>query len=405
MSGIGATVRRHPLWAILALALALRLLWAMLVPVLPLSDSAMYDGFARGIAAGEGYHLPGGAPTAYWPVGTAALYAIVYRILGTAGVVVAATNILLGAALVAATFVLARRHFGPAVAVIAGVAAAIWPMWIAFTTVISSELPFTLVLVLALLARGDARRPLWLRSLLSSALIVLASFFRPTLLLLVVVLPVLDLIAHRSPRRLALDLAIALVTATALVAPWAIRNDRVMGAPVPVSTNLGVNLWLGNHDGADGSFQDPPPTTGLGEVAQDLAYRQQAKAWIMANPGGYLRLTGRRAIETFNRESIHVYWNERGLRPALMTPIKLASTLYWWLVFGLSLIGVAVFLRERFTRLFDPLIVVPAGVAAASLLIMASDRFHMPMMPFVATFAGVAIVRLRDRLAGRSKEA
>lgn len=403
MNGIVAALRRHPLWAILALAFALRLTWVLLVPVLPLSDSAMYDGFARGIAAGEGYHLPDGTLTAFWPVGTAALYAIVYSLFGSAGGVVAATNVALGVALVAATFALARRHFGQTVAVIAGIAAAIWPMWIAFTTVLSSELPFTLCLVMALLARGDERRPWWLRSLLSTALIVLAAYFRPTLLLLVVVLPLLDWLVHRGSRRLAFELAIALVLTSALIAPWAIRNARVVGSAVPVSTNFGVNLWLGNHEGADGGYQDAPPSSVGGEVGRDLDYRKQAKAWIMANPVGYLRLTGLRVIETFNRESIHVYWNERGLSPALMTPIKIVSTLYWWLVFGLSLIGVFLFLREKLMRLFDPLIVVPAGVAAASLLIMASDRFHMPMMPFVATFAGVTVVWLRGWLSNRDR--
>lgn len=401
MSSVTTALRRNPLWSILVLAFMLRLLWAVFVPVLPLSDSAMYDGFARGIAAGEGYHLPDGTLTAFWPVGTSALYATVYSVFGTAGAVVAATNIALGVALVAATYVLARRRFGSAVAAIAGIAAAIWPMWIGFTTVLSSELPFTLLLVLALIARGDERQPWWLRSLLSTALIVLAAFFRPTLLLLVFVLPLLGWMAHRSRRRLALELIIALVTTSALIAPWAMRNARVVGAPVPISTNFGVNLWLGNHDGADGRFQEPPPASIGGEVAQDLDYRKQAKAWIMANPGGYLRLTGLRAFETFNRESMHVYWNERGLPATAMEPIKLASTAYWWLVFALSLIGVAQFLRERPMRLFDPLIVVPAGVAAASLLIMASDRFHMPMMPFVATFAGVAVIRLREWLSSR----
>jgi len=384
------------LGSLLLLAFALRLLWALLVPVDPVSDPHVYHLFAQEIAAGRGYRFPGDEPTVYWPVGPAALYGAFYALLGAHGWVVSAVNLIMGCTLVAGIHLLARRHFNDRVAAIAALIAALWPAWVQFTTVLNSELPFVLLMVAAFLARGERRLPDWARTALSTALLVGAAFMRPTILPLIVILPLLDQ-PFRRPLRAALHLGIALMVAAALLSPWAERNRALFGEPVLVSANFGANLWMGNNPASQGGYMALPDIDTANEVTRDAYFKEQAIAFIRANPGQYLLLCLKRVQLSFDRESIGIAWNARSIAPVLQLPLKALSAAYWLGVFGLSLVGAAVFLLEKPTRLFDPLIVAPAMFAAVAVLVVGQDRYHMPMMPFITLFAAMLIDRLLHR--------
>jgi len=391
--GAAAYWRRDGLAPVLLLAFLLRLIWALLVPVSPVSDSSIYDIFAREIAAGHGYAFPDGTPTVYWPVGPSALYGGAYALFGTHGAVVAGLNLVMGVALVGGIQMLARRTFGARVGLIAGLLAAVWPIWIQFTTVLSSELPCALLLVASFLARAARRLPDWARVALSTALLVGAAYMRPTVLPLIVLLPLLGG-DYRRPARTAWHVAIALVVAAALLAPWAQRNQALFGAPVLVSANFGANLWMGNNPASNGGYVPLPEVKTANEVTRDVYFKQRALAFIRAHPGDYLALCLARAAISFDRESIGVIWNMHSLDPGFVWALKLVSSAYWLGVLAFSLIGVALFVRGRPIRLFDPLVVAPALLAAPALLVVGQDRYHMAMMPFVAIFAASAVVRV-----------
>lgn len=386
--------RRAWLGPILLLALALRLGWALFVPVRPVSDAYIYHAFAREIAAGHGYVFPAGDPTVYWPVGPAALYGAFYALFGVSGWVIVALNIAMGCAVVAAVYRLGRRHFGESVGAVAALIAALWPAWIQFVTVPNSELPFVLLMVLALLARGEPRLPDWARTLLSTALLVAAAFMRPTILPLILLLPLLDN-PVRSPMRAARDTALALVVAAALLTPWAMRNRALFGEPVLISANFGANLWMGNNPASTGGYMDLPEIDTPNEVTRDAYFKAEAIGFIRAHPGDYLRLCAQRIRLSFDRETIGVAWNQLSLPARLQGPLKAVSSAYWLAALALALAGVGLFLWEKPARLFDPLVVAPAMFAAVALLVVGQDRYHMPMMPFVALFAAYAIVRFR----------
>lgn len=107
-------------WVIIFTAFLLRLGWAVLVPISPVSDSVLYDGFAKNIAFGQGYAFPGGGLTAYWPVGASAIYAGIYSVFGTDRWNVAVFQALLGALIVGLTWRLAHRVAGQRAAGLVG---------------------------------------------------------------------------------------------------------------------------------------------------------------------------------------------------------------------------------------------------------------------------------------------
>ena len=381
---------------ILLLAVGLRLLWALFVPVSPISDASIYDIFAREIAAGHGYVFPDGSPTVYWPVGPSALYGFFYALFGTHGWAVALPNIVMGTALVAGIYRLALLRFGERVASIAGLIAALWPIWVQFTTTLSSELPFTLLLIAALLVRMETRMPGWGRIVLSTVLLAAAAYMRPTILPLVILYPLTEG-ACRRPARAALHLVLAVAVATALLAPWAARNRALFGAPVLISANFGANLWMGNNPASNGGYMPLPEIDAPTEIARDAYFKEQALDFIRTHPIDYLGLCVKRIALSFDRETIGIVWNEHSISPALQPVLKLVSSLYWLAVFLLSLIGVGLFLWRKPLRIFDPLVVTPGLFAAVALLVVGQDRYHMPIMPFVALFAALAIAPLTSR--------
>ena len=92
--------------------------------------------------------------------------------------------------------------------------------------------------------------------------------------------------------------------------PGGWRNYRVLGEAYFVRSNLGLELYVGNHEGAHGdieisdaraSFQHPRTDLAEAEKVQAMGeaeYMQQKKgealAWITSNPGRFLKLTAAR---------------------------------------------------------------------------------------------------------------
>ena len=54
------------------------------------------------------------------------------------------------------------------------------------------------------------------------------------------------------------NLVIAALFTTLIIAPWTIRNYAVLGGFVPVKSQFGFTLWVGNNPYATGTtFVDP----------------------------------------------------------------------------------------------------------------------------------------------------
>jgi 4-hydroxybenzoate polyprenyltransferase/phosphoserine phosphatase/4-amino-4-deoxy-L-arabinose transferase-like glycosyltransferase len=393
---IDERVFRRRLIGLVALALALRILWALAVPVRPVSDSAAYDVFARGLAAGQGYGWKAGEPSAYWPVGTAAAYGALYAVFGVSPIPVVIFNLLLGGALVLLTALIAREWFGERAGLIAGLATALWPSLIAFTTVIASELPFIALLLLGVL--------LWRRRSAVSAVapglvFAAAALLRPQALVIPAVLALGDLL-RREPARATLARAgIACAVMAAAILPWSLRNQRELGSFVLISTNGGANLWMGNSPGTQGAYMPLPAwTIGMDEVTRDRELGRAAGAYIRAQPGAFAARTLKKLVTLHDRETIGALWNP-GLRErygaGAERAFKGVATVFWWAALALGLAGAAVLLAREGFRAWagHPAVAIWACLAATHAVIVVQDRYHFPAIPLVAALAGLALQR------------
>jgi len=407
-------LRLPTLAASLVLALVLRVLWALLIPVDPVSDPAAYATFATNIVEHGVYGFRPDTPGAYWAVGTAAIYAGTYMVFGVGSAFgVVAVNLVSALVVVWLLHDLGRRWFGEAEGRIAALLFAVWPMAIQFTTILASEVHF-MALTLAALAcweRAERSAAGIALLLLSGAFFAGATYVRPIALLIPAALALAVLLrAPRAAPGAILKAAVTTALIFALVAPWSARNERVFGEPVFMSTNFWPNFWMGNHAGTDGEYLPlPAETQGMSEIERSEHMKTLALADLRADPAGLVWRTLWKAVKLHERETIGVAWNEAGIAALLggmgVMALKLLSTAWWYAVLIAALAGTVVLARRQ--GIGATLLCTPVWLwgyfTGVHAVIVVGDRYHMPAIPMIALLAAVALSAVLQRRSERAE--
>lgn len=396
-------------WSALLFAFLLRVGWALPVPVIPVSDSNAYDVFAQNIAAGYGFSWRPGELTAYWAVGTAAVYALIYSFFGHSYVPIVVLNIMVGLGTVALAMSLARRWLGPAPAVLTGWILAIWPLMIQFTTILASEMLFNFC-VLAAFWMASMPGWKWLsRAVATGVVLAAAVYIRPVALLLAPLIFLQEALIQRRLASAVAACAVSCVVMIALILPWSFRNLDVFDRFVLVSTNAGTNFWMGNNPKTTGGYMPEPETGIANEADRDRHLNQKAWEYIGQEPLAFVARTLKKAVLLHDRESIGVAWNEKGLEQrfgsGVLMPLKLISNTYWWLMLACAGYGLILLLRQRTWLEFltlPPLIAWVYYTAVHSITVI-GDRYHIPSDPFIAMLAAYAISVVVRRLGACNK--
>ena len=383
------------IYAILLLALVVRLVWIALCPNQPVSDQGIYHHAANEIAQGKGFLDELGRPIGWWPVGYPALLGATYAVFGPHVWVGHLLNALLGVLTVAGVHALAKRMFGSGLATLAALLAALHPTLVLYTTVLATEHPFECGSLLVVLAMGRAfgvgSSPLW--ALGTGLLIGGLTYVRPTALAL---LPLA--LAFAWPQRKTVGptltrLVLLSVTAFAALVPWGIRNQQAFGVFSLTSLNAGSNLWMGNHEGSDGCYVPLPQwAVELPLVERESRLREEAVRYIRADPAGYAKRCVARSISTLRSDTIAVVWNEQGLTARIgawaVAPLKALCTGVHALLYAAAALGMLVrLLRGRFGSSDFLLCAVLALLALPFVLIVGGNRYHLPLIPFVIVAA------------------
>ncbi len=368
--------------AVMALALVVRLVWAVVVPMSPLSDCAIYDGAAQRLARGLPYTIDAASstPSAHWPVGTSFMYSLVYRVFdpGAWGYrPVVALNLVVSMAVVWLSMAVARKGFGARAGTVTGVLMALWPMHIEYTTIIGSEPVFTALMLGGILLWPNSAKKSGLESgesgssaarqcpaisripcLLASGLcLAAATYVRPTSLLFPGILAGIDVL---RTRRLLMPIGRGAIVGAVVIAallPWSFRNQRVFHQFVLVSTNTGTNMWMGNNPDTTGYYQAPPQMDdSLNEAQKDKELGRIGKEYIRKDLVGFVKRSVVKAIRLHDRETIGVAWNQKGLErvSSAFEPkagsgtkgLKAVSSGYWYLMLLLGAAGGVILARR-----------------------------------------------------------
>jgi hypothetical protein len=289
---------------ILASALVARLLaTALLFRRYPIDQlihtpSEIYA-IAISLATHQGFSSPfftPSGPTAFLAPGYPLLVAAAFALFGvhsSSVLVVIAIQISLSLVTVWLVMRLALRQFGVTAANVAGCICALSaPSVVAPFQLWETSLS-ALLLIAFLAVAPHLRAPKqWAAAGAGTAA---AALVNPALL------PTLFAVAICQAWRRRSVLWIASLAFLLVYAPWPLRNAVRMHAFIPLRSNFGYELWMGNHAGGDGDFdQHLDPEDNLAARAQfvsmgELPYMRMkshlAVAWIRTHQGDFLRLT------------------------------------------------------------------------------------------------------------------
>lgn len=407
------------LWIIIAIGLAVRAGLMLTLPQAPFSDGAYYLDRARELSAGLGY-VEEGHPTAFWPVGYPALLAGIMMLLGPSLL----GPLLLNLAAAGTTLWLVAWfgvHIGGSrlAGRIAALLYALYPAHIFYTGTPLSETVFA-ALAMGAFALLIARREQWLWLFAVGALFGLATLVRAQMLLFPIgaVLALKLFLPDFSWRKTVTAAAAVYFGLALVVAPWTLRNERVLGERVLVSTNGGVALYTGASPQANGGYVEWDRAlwqqSGIRyeqriarQIEVDRAFKAKARAWIAANPGRYIAMMPKKAVLLWSKDS-DGFWGFGLTYPrldTLMMPVKLANQLFYMALLVLAAIcfwcGARGWLagdeaRRRLCLLWP----MPAFVTLTAIVFTGQIRYHHAAMPFIAVAAGWTIAWWLSRRGG-----
>ena len=408
---------------VLAAALLLRLFYWQLAstsPFLhtPVVDGSFFDMWARTLAEGRVFQ----AQAFFKPPLYAYLLAFLYRLgFGLTGVFV--LQMVVGALGCALTLAVGRIVFAPRVAFAGALIAALLPILPFFECQLLAE-TWTTTLTLAallpvLLAASGLTRPRGRLLALAGVLLGIAALGRPNLLLVLVICA--GLLWWNGRRRIGpngrpgagpgVAPIVALVAGFLVaIAPATLHNLKY-GEFALISANLGVNLYTGQSDTADGISAIPVGTlwddiqlrtrqAGAGTpVASSRFLVRETLAWMAAHSGRTLELWGRKAVLLFSG-----YEGRNNINPLYLAREDGVFLLarWWpgtWLILPFAVVGLIWAGRgESAASLLRWLVV---GQAVAILPFFVNARFRAPLLPLLALFAAAGAVVLLNAVRTR----
>jgi len=412
-------MRRRPALLVFGLALAARLVHLAAIRSLPWFDTPIVDGanyarLAGLIASGD---LLGGRVAFWQPPLYSYFMALPFALFGPRMLPVYLLQAGLGALTCLLTGCLGARLYGERAGVAAGVVMALWGPLVYFdlqplVPVVHLALAAAGLLVVTRAGLDGGGRGAWVGG---GALFGLAAIATPNIALTV------PAVAAWARRRAGRSAALRFLLAAALpILAVGARNLLVAGEPVLVSSNGGINFFIGNNADYDrtvrarpgGEFeriaQEPGDQGIVGAAAQSRWFSARAGDFLRAYPGPALRLYLRKILDLVagreipRNENMYDYRAASPLLAALLwragvavpfglfAPLALAGLVAGWRVRKPS--GAMPAPGEAAARSGTALLLLYAGFYAMSVvLFFPTDRYRLPLVPIVAVLAGRAI--------------
>ena len=299
------------LFIVLLIAFSLRAGFALLDNHPIASDEVDYVELATHIVQGAGYSSPDGTPTAYRPPGYPFFLAGLFTLSATP-LFIKLVQCLIGCGSCFLIFLIGKKIFSEKVGLIAMTVWSLFPTSIMMTSELLSETVFTFLFLLLLCytVYRDTAAP-FIVGVLSGLLILL----KPQVVLLF-----LGVLLYNVLRRNRLWIrSVPLIAAGIIVitVPWTIRNVVTMNS-IGISTNGGVNFWIGNNPEANGSYKIPSADT-LSSVRDEgkrnsLGYFLGTR-FIINNPGQFFTLSVVKTAYLFSSQNYILTLLSRGEDP------------------------------------------------------------------------------------------
>jgi tetratricopeptide (TPR) repeat protein len=330
-------------------------------------------------------------------------------------------QISLGAVAVALLFATARHWFGERAA-LAAAGLAILTGIFSFNEILilqSSLDPFLVSCALYALTRTRAGGGATAFAAAGATLGLLA-LNRPNAIVFAVAAAAVVFVSECFGRERTVKRGAVLVTALlAVLATNAARNYAVSGDVVLIASHGGLNLYIGNHERADGTYTPVPgitpsiagqagdstrvaeASTGrrLSPAEASNYFARRAFDWVIGHPADAIRLWLRKGGILFNRVDVPLNYSYAFYaRESFVLRVLAIGP---WLLLPFGLVGLFwPSLRKQRHGYWVWAMFVPV-YGAAVVLFFVTDRYRMPLFVPLCAAAGAALIRCFDLVRAR----
>jgi tetratricopeptide (TPR) repeat protein len=323
-------------------------------------------------------------------------------------------QLLLGAATAGMVYLVGRRVFSSPVGIAAGLIFALYsPAVYREGQLLDTALATFLAVGLLLAVIPALDRPTGARWVGTGVLLGLLGLTRPNLLLLALPVAGVMLVSlRRSVERRELLRMVALFGVGIIlpIVPITVRNYVISGELIPISSNGGINVYTGNHEGSDGFSPIPAGIAwertwyearreagALSDRQRDAYYLAKAKAFWRDHPGAALALLVKKNYLYWNAyeipNNVSYDWGRAHSSVLRGLPFTFA------IVGPLGLLGIALGGWRGRNAWLLTLFVITQVVAVT--IFFVCGRYRMPALPALSIFAAFALFSVGRMIRGR----
>ncbi len=384
-------------------------------------DALRYDSWAQSIAFGVKGIIESTFRAPLYPI----FLAVIYKILGHDLFVARLMQMLLTASTCVMIYFIALKVFdNKRTAIISSLLGAFYgPLyyWAGEILIVTLIVFLDLATLLILLYAFDKpKKTYWL---LGGVVLGLSAIARPNVLIIIPWIAFLILMMHKyktsvaPTRQRRMHLLLFVTGILLIIAPVTIRNWISAKDFVLISSQGGINFYMGNNPDADGKSAQPPGrVTAHGEFLDDawlasvalaedavggsLKPSQVSRFWylqgirfVLKNPGEWLKLMFRKfayfwtGIEVTNNEDAYYFTKFSKVLGLLMWHRGLAFP--FGIICPLALVGIIISYRywRRLLLLYGFMFFYMLSVV----LFFVCTRYRMPVIPVLLIFAGFTV--------------
>ena len=289
--------------------------WIIHVPNIPESDFEGYYVIATNFYNNLGIAM-WGQPVAFQGPGYPFVLGSFFKLAGNTEILTGKhLNLLLSVSTMVVLFFVFNKLFSRKTAMFAYFTAAFLPNYIAYNSVLGSEILFTFLVALTVLVQFSEFDNRYRYPLLG-VLIAFSALTKPFFIAYPAVFAVAEWVRGKSARQTVIAALAVFFVMALVIAPWTYRNWKIFNMFIPITYNGGYVFYINNNDlNHYGGWMDPNNF----EVSEDLKarfaekgvtfpehppqadklYRDEARKWILAHPIEFLELGVIRVKNTF----------------------------------------------------------------------------------------------------------
>lgn len=274
------------LFVIFLAALILRLSSSLLIQQQPIvHDAAQYNVIAKNIIEGKGFsydatHLTSSRSPIY-PY----FLSVIYKIFGYNYVYAKIAQAVIGAITCLIVYLIAKNIYNSFIGLWAALTACVYPSLIGYSSLLYSETLAGFLVALSILTFIFAlKKDKPLLFVFSGACFGLLSLCYPKFMLLPVVLGTSYCFLNKFRIKSLKSFAWLILTVALVIAPWTVRNFKVFGKIIPISTGFGTTLWYSTlpQDFTEWEFNKEPLSSEFRKYYTDQSDPYQQDEFVFS---------------------------------------------------------------------------------------------------------------------------